>query len=133
MANPIQNYAQLLQHKALNAPMQTLAQTLDQIPIKPFEFLHGEPIIKWKKKHEVKQSIVQQGLQLVVLGKFSYGKLVITKLLKVIPIQCELKGGRAIGLIEIIMCWYDYHCRRITFISYLNKHFIWNPMEICGR
>lgn len=51
---PLQNYVRLLQPKALNAPMQTLAK----LPIKTIEFLHGEPAIKWKKQ-EVKQSIIQ--------------------------------------------------------------------------
>nr|XP_016452471.1 PREDICTED: uncharacterized protein LOC107777024 [Nicotiana tabacum] len=63
--NPLQNYTQLLQPKALNTPMQTLAK----LPLKTIEFLHGEPVINWKKQ-EVKQSIIQQGLQLAVLGKF---------------------------------------------------------------
>lgn len=74
-------------------------QTLAKIPIKTVEFLHGEPIIKWKKT-KVKQTIVQHGLQLAVLGKFSYGKHVITKLRKAIPIQCELKGDCSTSLIE---------------------------------
>lgn len=59
--NPIQNYANLLQPKSQNNPMQTLVV----VPMKPVEYLHGEPIIRWKKA-EVKQSIVKQRLQLAV-------------------------------------------------------------------
>lgn len=76
------NYANLLKTQALNAPMQ-----ITHVNLKPVEYLHGEPIVWWKKI-EVKQSIAQQGLQLVVLRMFSYGKLVIQELRKVIPIQC---------------------------------------------
>ncbi|OIT06931.1 hypothetical protein A4A49_03443 [Nicotiana attenuata] len=36
-------------------------QTLAKLPVKTVEFLHGEPVIKWKKQ-EVKQSIIQQEL-----------------------------------------------------------------------
>lgn len=67
--------------------------------IKPIEYLRGEPIVIWKKT-EVRQSITQQGLQLAVFGKFSYGKSVINEVRKVIPIQCEVKGHYSIGLIE---------------------------------
>lgn len=73
-------------------------QTLPLVLIKPVEYLYGEPIIRWMKE-EVKQSIVKQGLQLAVLGMFSYGKPVIMELRKVIPIQRELKGACSIGLI----------------------------------
>ncbi|XP_019240366.1 PREDICTED: uncharacterized protein LOC109220355 [Nicotiana attenuata] len=73
--NPPKTYANLLNPTVINTHMQTLAT------LKPIEFLHGEPIVKWKKQ-EVKQSIVQQGLQLAVLGKFSYGKPVIVGLIE---------------------------------------------------
>ncbi|XP_070039155.1 uncharacterized protein [Nicotiana tomentosiformis] len=89
------DYSKLLKPTAINAPMKTFAT----LPLKPVEFLHGEPVVKWKKQ-EVKQSIVQQGLLLAVLGKFSYGKHVISELRKVIPIQCEIKGHCSAGLIE---------------------------------
>ncbi|XP_075083562.1 uncharacterized protein LOC142167296 [Nicotiana tabacum] len=89
------DYSKLLKPTAINAPMQTFAT----LSLKPVELLHGEPIVKWKKQ-EVKQSIVQQGLLLAVLGKVSYGKPVISELRKVIPIQCEIKGHCSVGLIE---------------------------------
>ncbi|OIS95873.1 hypothetical protein A4A49_00859 [Nicotiana attenuata] len=47
-------------------------------------------MVRWKKS-EVKQSILQQGLHLAVLGKFSYGKPVIQELRKAIP-NVSLKG-----------------------------------------
>lgn len=50
------------------------------------------------EKIKVRQSIAQQGLQLAVLGKFSYEKHVIQEL--GILIQCKLKGPCSIGLIE---------------------------------
>ncbi|OIS96088.1 hypothetical protein A4A49_10501 [Nicotiana attenuata] len=53
-------------------------------------------MVRWKKS-EVKQSIIQQGWHLAVLGKFSYGKPVIQELRKAIPIQCELKGSCSVG------------------------------------
>ncbi|OIT37140.1 hypothetical protein A4A49_65038, partial [Nicotiana attenuata] len=93
--NTIQSYANLLQPKHLNTPMQTLLV----VPIKTIECLHGKPVIRWKKA-EVRQSIVQQKLTLAVLGKFSYGKTVIQELRKAIPIHCELKGACLVGLIE---------------------------------
>ncbi|OIT21316.1 hypothetical protein A4A49_56898, partial [Nicotiana attenuata] len=93
--NPIQNYAQLLKPNALNAPMQPVPN----VALKPTEYLHGEPIVRWKIQ-EVCQSISQQGLNLAVLGKFSYGKPWIHDLRKVLPIQCELKSPCSVGLIE---------------------------------
>ncbi|OIT22801.1 hypothetical protein A4A49_31374 [Nicotiana attenuata] len=74
-------------------------RSLTHVALKQIEYLHGEPIVYWKK-NEVKQPISQQGLQLAVLGKFSYGKPVIQELRKAIPIQCELKGPCSIGLIK---------------------------------
>lgn len=93
--NPILilNYVKLLKPQALNSPMQVTNANLKLV-----EYLHGEPMMRGKKT-EVKQLIVQQGLHLAVLGKFSYGKPMIQELRKVIPIQCELKGPFAIGLI----------------------------------
>ncbi|XP_070005549.1 uncharacterized protein [Nicotiana sylvestris] len=93
--NPIQNYANLLKPNALNAPMQTVPN----VAIKHIEYLHGEPIVRWKKQ-ELRQSIAQQGLNLAVLGKFSYGKPGIHDLRKALPTQCELKGPCSVGLIE---------------------------------
>ncbi|OIT05383.1 hypothetical protein A4A49_65159, partial [Nicotiana attenuata] len=93
--NTIQNYANLLKPNALNAPMQHATN----VALKPIEYLHGEPIVRWKKQ-EVRQSIAQQGLNLAVLGKFSYGKPGIHGLRKVLPIQCELKSPCSVGLIE---------------------------------
>lgn len=69
------------------------------VQIKPVEYLHGEPLILWKKSEE-NQSITQQGLQLAVWGKLPYGKPVIQELRKAIPIQCEIKGPYSIGLIQ---------------------------------
>ncbi|OIS98755.1 hypothetical protein A4A49_60918, partial [Nicotiana attenuata] len=93
--NPIQNYAILLKPSALNAPMQPATN----VALKPIEYLHGEPIVRWKKQ-EVRKSIAQQGLNLAVLGMFSYGKPGIHELRKVLPIQCELKGPCSVSLIE---------------------------------
>lgn len=56
-------------------------------------------MIRWKKQ-EVRQSINHQGLQLAVLGKFSYGNLDIHELQKAITIQCEVKVPCLIGLTE---------------------------------
>ncbi|OIT05238.1 hypothetical protein A4A49_65316 [Nicotiana attenuata] len=92
--NPIQNYAKLLHPQAINAPMH-----VNSVNLKPVELLHGEPMVRWKTL-EVKQSIMQQGLHLEGLGKFSYGKPAIQELRKAIPIQCELKGSCSVGLIE---------------------------------
>lgn len=75
--NPIQTYAHLLKSTAINALMQTIAI----LPLKSVELLHGEVVMKWNKQ-EVKQLIVQKGLQLVVLGKFSYGKPIISDYVK---------------------------------------------------
>lgn len=58
--------------------------------IKYFEYLHGEPVVKWNKK-DVQCSIIQQQLQYAVLVKFSYGIHVIEELQKAIPIQRENK------------------------------------------
>ncbi|OIT05382.1 hypothetical protein A4A49_40637 [Nicotiana attenuata] len=74
-------------------------QHATNVALKPIEYLHGEPIVRWKKQ-EVRQSIAQQGLNLAVLGKFSYGKPGIHGLRKVLPIQCELKSPCSVGLIE---------------------------------
>lgn len=78
----IPNYANLLQLQALNALMH-----LTNVNLKPLEYLHDEPMVRWKKT-KVQQSIVQQGLHLVVMGNVSYGKPGIQELRKVNPIQC---------------------------------------------
>ncbi|WMV33419.1 hypothetical protein MTR67_026804 [Solanum verrucosum] len=62
-------------------------------------YLHSEPQIIGKSS-EVQQMIIQENLHYAILGKFSYDKLDLHELRKVIPVQCEIKGPCNIGLLE---------------------------------
>lgn len=42
------------------------------LPLKPITYLHGEPIVVWDQL-EIDQMIINESLQCVVVGQFSYG------------------------------------------------------------
>uniref|UniRef100_M1DHN1 DUF4283 domain-containing protein n=1 Tax=Solanum tuberosum TaxID=4113 RepID=M1DHN1_SOLTU len=69
------------------------------IPMKQVAYLHGEPKIVWEEE-EVEHMIINEDLQLAVIGKFSYGWLEIQELRRLIPKQCELKGDVNNGLLS---------------------------------
>ncbi|KAK4737129.1 hypothetical protein R3W88_000826 [Solanum pinnatisectum] len=71
--------------------LSTHAQKTKSLPLKPIMYLHGEPKIVWEEE-EVEQMIINEKLQYVVVGKFSYGWPDILYLRRLIPKQCELKG-----------------------------------------
>lgn len=67
--------------------------------MKLVSIINGEPQVV-RKSSEVKQLIIKQNLQYVVLGKFSYRKPDIHELRKVLSSQCDIKGEYSVGLIE---------------------------------
>ncbi|OIT01021.1 hypothetical protein A4A49_21334 [Nicotiana attenuata] len=52
-------------------------QHVPNVALKPIEYLHGEPIVRWKKQ-EVRQSIAQQRLHMAVLGTAATATKVLT-------------------------------------------------------
>lgn len=48
----------------------------------------------------MEQMIVNENLQYVVIGKFSYGWRDIQELRRIIPKQCEMKGESNIGALS---------------------------------
>lgn len=69
------------------------------VPMKPVEFLHGEPHIVWEKE-EINQMIINKNLQFVVIDKFSYAGRDFQDLKRRIPKQCDLKGECNIGVLN---------------------------------
>lgn len=61
--NPKPNYADILKQPQ---------PELKSIPMKPVVYLHGEPRVVWEED-EINQMIVNENLQFVVIGMFSYG------------------------------------------------------------
>lgn len=95
---PILNTNAMLLHKSYaNLIVPELSNRIP-VPMKPFTFLNGEPRVIWEEE-EVSQMIVNEDLEYVVVGKFSYGWPDIQDLRKLIPKQYELKGDVNIGLL----------------------------------
>ncbi|KAF3655290.1 hypothetical protein FXO37_16019 [Capsicum annuum] len=71
----------------------------EKVPHKPVVIKEEEPNITWKSS-EIRNMIMYENLQFVIIGKFSYGKPDITELRKVIPMQCGIKGSCSIGYLD---------------------------------
>ncbi|KAG5598702.1 hypothetical protein H5410_030072 [Solanum commersonii] len=97
------------------------------LPLKPITYLHGEPQVVWEEE-EVTQMITNEELEFAVLGKFSYGRLKIRDLRKLIPTQCELKGDVNIGL----LCnrGGDNNCNSMNIIAIITTKFFWEGDNI---
>lgn len=86
---------------------------VDPIPIKRVTFLHGEPFVKFTEA-EVERMNVIEGLQYVVVGKFSYGWSDLQELRRIIPVQCENKGDcnagflRDMHMLNRLTLWEDF-------------------------
>ncbi|WMV09668.1 hypothetical protein MTR67_003053 [Solanum verrucosum] len=90
MPAPGSTYAKKLKPKPVHIQL---------IPLKPITYLHGKPQVIWEQE-EVNHMIVNENLEYVVIGKFSYGWPDIQDLRKLIPKQCELKEDCNIGLLS---------------------------------
>ncbi|KAF3624854.1 hypothetical protein FXO38_30032 [Capsicum annuum] len=77
-------YADLLKNK-------TYVHETTRVPPKPIIIIPREPSVTWKSS-KVKSLIIHENLQYEIIGKFSYGKPVITELRKSILSQCGIKG-----------------------------------------
>lgn len=66
--------------------------------LKPLMYLHGESRIIWEED-ELLHMKINEDLEYVVAGKFSYGWPNIQEVRKIIPKKYELKGEVNIGLL----------------------------------
>ncbi|KAG5592381.1 hypothetical protein H5410_042895 [Solanum commersonii] len=79
-------------------PPQTI-QKLSKATLKPIEFIHGEPIMRFTMK-EREQFAGEEGLHQTMIIKFSYGKPDLSELRKHLPKQFEVKGNCNIGQLD---------------------------------
>lgn len=69
-----------------------VSQTAESISRKEVTMVEGVPHIKWTEK-EVDRMNQIENLQFTVIGKFTYEWTDLDELRRIIPQQCEIKGG----------------------------------------
>ncbi|KAH0709547.1 hypothetical protein KY284_010974 [Solanum tuberosum] len=84
-----------LNTKAPYAAIQNLLKTV----LKPIEFIHGEPTVRFTME-EREQFGREEGLHQAVIIKFAYGKPVLSELRKLLPKQFDVKGNCNIGQLD---------------------------------
>uniref|UniRef100_M1BW02 Uncharacterized protein n=1 Tax=Solanum tuberosum TaxID=4113 RepID=M1BW02_SOLTU len=79
-------------------PPQTI-QNMSKDTLKPIEFIHGEPTVRFTMK-EREQFAREEGLHQAVIIKFAYGKPDLSELQKCLPKQFDVKGNCNIGQLD---------------------------------
>lgn len=95
------DFSKIIKPSSLNANMHVnnTAQAVTPIPIKPVQFLHGEPLKKWTESEVYRMYIIEE-FQYAVICMFSYGWLELHEIHRMFPSQCGIKGECNVGFLR---------------------------------
>ncbi|PHU18093.1 hypothetical protein BC332_13788 [Capsicum chinense] len=120
-------------------PQQTTNNLLKTV-LKPIEFIHGEPTVRFTME-EREQFAREEGLHQAVIIKFAYEKSVLSELRKLLPKQFDVKGNCNIGQLDFrhLLVRFDRYDDFVQVLSnsygyfkfdgeeYMFKIFLWMP------
>lgn len=93
------DYSKILKPSTSNTTMHERAATVEPIPLRRATVVNGQPLVKFSEA-EVERMNVIEGLQYVVVCKFSYGWPELQELRQIIPAQCRIKGKCNVGFLR---------------------------------